>query len=221
MVTSSVQSPQSGSPSIVSHRPQFGGSDSPLGHIVETPDVFERQATPTHPSSAAGNRPDAFAWVKDLVAEARTNPQASLPELLHASDLKRQANALLKEIRQSPPIAEVLSNAHFKETPEDLDALLAQANEGMAQLDSLLVNLGSGKPVSAPVLPAGHPLRAQFEKETAELKARQHQENVEQAKKYGIQDTPALRKELLEQGAVSSEAEIPAFLAKVGVLPRH
>lgn len=220
MVTSSVL-PQSGSPSIASHRPQFGGNDSPLGNIVETPDVFERQAPPSRPSSAAGSRPDAFAWVKDLVAEARTNPQASLPDLLHASELKRQANVLLKEIRQSPPISEILSKAHFKETPEDLDALLAQADEGMAQLDSLLVNLGSGKPVPAPVLPIGHPLKAQFEKETSELKARQRQENVEQAKKYGIQDTPELRKDLLAQGAVSSEDEIPAFLAKVGVLPRH
>lgn len=240
MVTSSVQSPQSGSPSFVSHRPQFAGQDSPLGNLVETPDVFERQIPPSRPSSVAGNRPDAFAWVKDLVAEARTNPQASLPELLHASEAKRFANdiklrtdALLNDVRQFPAL--VISKADFKDkadTPDDLDALLRQVDQDMGSFDSMLANLKAGKPFSIPELPENHPLdayapvkfsdlKAKFQKENTELKARQSQENKAQAERLGITDTPELRKELLAQGAVSSEAEIPAFLAKVGVLPRH
>jgi hypothetical protein len=239
MVTTSVQSPQSGSPSIALHRPQFGGSDSPLGHIVETPDVFERQATPSRPSSAEGHRPDAFAWVKDLVAEARTSPQASLSELLHASEAKRFANdiklrtdALLNDVRQFPAL--VIPKADFKDkadTPDDLDALLRQVDQDMGSFDSMLANLKAGKPFSMPELPDNHPLdryapvkfsdlKATFEKENTELKARQSQENKAQAERLGITDTPELRKELLAQGAVASEAEIPAFLAKVGVFSR-
>lgn len=96
-------------------------------------------------------------------------------------------------------------------------ALLSDADDSFRQAGQMLANLRKGKPVSAPVLPEGHPLKTVFAKQTEELKARQKREQVEAARKYGITDTPELRAELLKQGTVSDASEIPAFLEKFGL----
>lgn len=246
MVASNIQSPQSGFSAAGPGRVQFGGEDGPSSrpHIAEVPDRFERQGRVAAEEAAASpaRQDQAFAWIKDLIAEARTNPHASLPELLHASEAKRfgndiklRTNALLDDVRQLPGLSGVLSKGDFKDSkavPDDLDALLSQADQDTKNFSLMLHDLKAGKPLSLPVIGDDHPLggflpvppaemKALFAKQNAELKARQKAENEARADRLGLEDTPELRKELLAQGAVANEAEIPAFLAKVGVRPAN
>lgn len=238
-----IQSPTS----PVTFRPQnvrFGGgspADTPLSEGV---DVFERrgnqpEAQPGTQAREQTKEAKAFEWIKGVIEEGRKDPKAPLSTLLSRSEIKRKSDALLQDMRQTPPFAsllpltaqnpEALEQAYLsgltgQDNPAlqkqmNINTLLGQADDSLAHLDSFLDALQQGKPALPPIVPDWHPLKPVFNKQNEELKARQQQEREEVARSAGIEDTPELRKELLEQGVVASEAEIPAFLKKFGLGP--
>jgi hypothetical protein len=155
------------------------------------------------------------------VFQRRTSESASLniPNV-ESDEINYQLDSLLLELRenQSTLSPEILQDLTLNpDEKDDFEDLLKYADSYTQQLEKTLMDLREGKPISAPVLPEGHPLKAVFAKQTEDLKARQKREQVELAKSNGIKDTPELRAELLKQGVVSDESEIPAFLEKFGL----
>lgn len=219
-----IQSPTS----PVTFKPQsvrFGGGSPADTPIPEGVDVFERrgnqpEAQPRTQAREQAKDAKAFEWIKGVIEEGRKDPKAPLSTLLSRSEIKRKSDALLQDMRQTPSFASMLPLTGVKtEEQADINRLLEQADDSIAHLDSFLEGLQQGKPALPPSVPEWHPLKPVFDKQNQDLKARQQQEREEVARSAGIEDTPELRKELLEQGVVSSEAEIPAFLKKFGLGP--